>query len=146
MPRDLSALAKRLDFGVQFGVGEAANLAGLALPDDARFCWRVPQRVTVEAVVAEVEFAADEPLGPGQIPLKNLVPGLEPVELAGRAGPECFGIFDGLLVEGFVLGEALDVRLGAELRGRRKDAVFAKRGVDIPVGNGKQAWKTCRVL
>ena len=90
--------------------------------------------MTVETVIAEVGFAADEPLGPGQIPLENLVPGLEPVQLFGDAGPEFFGVFNGLLVEGFVLFEALDVGLGAELRGRRKDAVFAQGGVEILTG------------
>ena len=75
-------------------------------------------------------------LAAGQIPLENLVPGLEPVELFGDAGPEGFGVLDGLLVEGFVLLEALDVGLAAELLGRRKDAVFAEGGVEVLVGKG----------
>jgi hypothetical protein len=72
--------------------------------------------MAVDAVVAEVELAADEPLGVGQIPFEDLVPGLEPVQVFGDAGPEGFRIVDGLLVEGLVLFKALDVGLGAELR------------------------------
>jgi hypothetical protein len=129
-----------LNFGVQFGVGEAANLAGFAFPDERGLLGALAAGfgidVAIEAVVAQVEFAADEPLGPGQIPLEDLVPGLEPVQLAGHAGPECLGIVNGLLVEGFVFGERADVGPGAELRRRGKHAVFAQRGVDIPVGNG----------
>ena len=134
----LEGVGEFLHFGVQFGVGEAANFAGLAFPDDRGLVGALAEGVAVDAVVAEVDLAADEPLGPGQIPLENFVPGLEPVELLRGFGPECFGIVDGLLVEGFVFGEALDVGLGAELRRRRKDAVFAQRGVDIAIGDGSR--------
>ena len=136
MPSDLRALANVLDFGVELGVGEAANLAGLALPDERGFLGACAERVPVDTIVAEVDFAADEPLGPGQIPFKNLVPRLEPMQFFRHAGPEFFGIVDGLLVEGFIFGEALDMGLGRELGRWRKDAVFAQRGVDIAVGDG----------
>ncbi len=95
---------------------------------------RGAEGMAVDAVVAEVDFAADEPLRPGQIPLQNLVPGLEPMELFRGTGPEGFRVFNGLLVEGFVFLEALDVRLGAELFRRREDAVFAQRGVEVLAG------------
>jgi hypothetical protein len=81
--------------------------------------------MTVDAVIAEVELAADKPLGPGEIPVEDLVPRLEPVQLAGCFGPEFFGIFDRLLIKGFVLLEALDVSLGAELRWRRENTILA---------------------
>ena len=115
-----------------------AYFARLALPDERGFCGASPESVTVDAVVAQIQLAADEPPGPGQVPLKNLVPGLEPVEIAGRIGPEFFGILNRLLVERLVFFEALDVGPGAELRGRRKDTVFAQRGVDIAVGDGNR--------
>ncbi len=95
---------------------------------------RAPRTWRSTTVVAEVELAADEPFGPGQIPVEDLVPGLEPVQIAGDAGPEFFRVFDGLLVEGLVLFQALDVGLGAELGRRRKDAVFAQSGVDVLIG------------
>ena len=136
----LKGVGEALDLGVQLGVGEAANLARLTLPDErgllSPFAASSRIDVAVQTVVAEVEFAADEPLGPGQIPLENFVPGLEPVELLRYSSPELFGIVDGLLVEGFVLGERADTCLGRELGRRGKDAVFAQRGVDIPLGDG----------
>ncbi len=76
---------------------------------------RGPSTMTVDAVVAEVELAADEPFCPGQIPLEHLVPGLEPVQFLRGLGPEFLRIFDRLLVHGLVLLQALDVRLRAEL-------------------------------
>ena len=132
----LEGVGEALNFSVQFGVGEAANLAGFALPDERGLLGALAEGVAIDAVVAQVELAADKPLGPGQIPLEDLVPGLEPVQLSGHAGPECFGIVDGLLVEGFILGKRADAGLGPELRRWGKDAVFAQRGVDIPVGDG----------
>ena len=121
---------------MQLRIGEAANLPRLALPDDGGFVGAGSKGIAVDAVVAEIELAADEPLGPGQVPVENFVPGLEPVQLARHAGPEFFRIFNGLLVEGLVLFQALNVRLGAELGRRGKDAVFAECGVDVLVGDG----------
>ncbi len=57
----------------------------------------------VEAVVRDVELAADEPLGVGRLPLQHRVPGLEPVELFGPPGPECLGV---------VLRTVIDRRIG----------------------------------
>ena len=92
--------------------------------------------MTVDTVVAHVQLAAHKPLGPRQIPLQNLVPRLEPVQIGRHACPELFGILDGLFVERLVLLQALDVSLGAELLRRRKHAVFAQCGVDVLVGDG----------
>jgi hypothetical protein len=132
----LERVSEALDFSVQLGVGEAANLAWLAFPDQGGLLSARAEGMAINTVVAEIDFAADKPLGPGQIPLENLVPGLEPVQLLRYAGPELFGVLDGLLVERLIFGEALDVGLGTELRRRGKDAVLAQRGVDIPVGDG----------
>jgi len=132
----LERAGKFLDLGVELGVGEAANLAGFALPDERGLLGALAEGMAIDTVVAEVEFAADEPLGPGQIPLKDFIPGLEPVQFLRHAGPKLFGVVDGLLVESFILGERADAGLGAELRRRGKDAVLAQRGVDIPVADG----------
>jgi hypothetical protein len=46
----------------------------------------------VEAVVGDVELAADEPLGEGWLPLKRLLPGGEPGHvLPGHLRPEELG-------------------------------------------------------
>jgi len=127
---------KLLHFVEKLGVGEAAHLARLAFPDDGCLLRSLAQRVPVDAVIAEVGSTADEPLGPGEIPIKNLVPGFEPMELTGCTGPELFRILNGLPVKRFVFLKALDVRLGAKLRGRRKDAVFTQCGINILTGKG----------
>jgi hypothetical protein len=85
----------------------------------------------VDAVVTQVGLAAYKPLGVGQVPFEDFVPGLEPVEVGGRPGPELFRVFDGLLVEGLVFFKTLDVSLGGEFRRRREDTVFTECGVDV---------------
>src|SRR4051812_32606937 len=53
--------------------------------------------LVVQAVVRHVDLAADEPLGEGRVPLEDLIPLLEPVQLFGPALPKALGIFRGLL-------------------------------------------------
>ena len=132
----LEGVGEFLHLGVQLGVGEAANLAGLAFPDDGGFLGAFAEGMAVDTVVAQVELAADEPLGVGKVPIEDLVPGLEPVEIGGHAGPEFFGIVDGLLVEGFVFGERADEGLGGEFGRGGKDAIFAQSRVDVLIGGG----------
>ncbi len=99
----LEGVGEFLHFGVKFGVGEAANFAGLALPDERGFVAARTAEMAVDTVEAEVELSAHKPLSPGQIPFQNFVPWLEPVQFFGCGGPEGFRVFDGLLVERFVL-------------------------------------------
>jgi len=75
-------------------VGEGADFAGLAFPDDGGFIFSRGEDVAVEAVVGEIDLAADEPFGPGGIPLEDFVPFFEPVQFAGDAAPEFVGIVD----------------------------------------------------
>src|SRR5262249_62074029 len=70
-------------------VRDRPGVARLALPV-VRDLLAVPGGdVAVEAVLADVELPADEPLGEGQGPLEDRVPLLAPVEeVGGLAGPE----------------------------------------------------------
>ncbi len=88
-PRPFRTLAKRWTSRVQVGVGDRPGVAGLAFPV-VRDLVAVPGGdVAVDGVVADVELAADEPLGEGQLPVADRVPLLEPVEeLRGLPGPE----------------------------------------------------------
>ena len=90
----LERVGEFLHFDVQLGVGEAADFAWLALPDERGFVGARAERMAIDAVVAEIELAANEPLGPGKFPFKHLVPRLEPMQLAGRLRPEFFGVLD----------------------------------------------------
>ena len=122
------------DLAVQHLVREHAAVARLAFPDDGGLVAARPVQVAIEAVGAGVELAADEPLGVRLVPDQHLVPVLEPVERFGLLGPEALGIVLGALPELFVLGQALDVGLGGELRRRRKGAGFLEDAGDVAVG------------
>ena len=86
---------------------------------------RGAEGVAVDAVVAEVELAAEEPFGFGEVAGEDGVPGAEPVEFGGCFGPEGLRVFGALAVEVFVLGFACDAGFGGEVGGWGEDAVFA---------------------
>ena len=125
-----------LHFDVEFGEGKLADFAGLALPQDGGLVRLVAQGVAVDAVVAEVDLAADKPLRPGQVPFEDLGPGREPVQLLRDRTPEGFGIVDGLFVEGLVFLKGLDVRFRGEIRRRGEDAVLAEDGFEVRIQGG----------
>ena len=64
---------------MKFGVGELDGRAVFGFPDQ-RGLVGVLFEMAVEAVVGDVEFAADKPFGVGRVPFENFVWGLEPVE------------------------------------------------------------------
>ena len=119
-----------LHLAMELLIREHADFAGLTFPDEGSLVLAPGLSVTVEAVVREIDVAADKPFGPGAIPVENLVPRLEPVQLAGDTSPKLFGIVDGLLVEALIVGEALDVRLLAEFRGRIELPLFLQDGIN----------------
>ena len=73
-PRPFSTLAKRCTSVEQVGVGDGAGVARLALPVVGDLVAAARLDVAVEAVVGDVERAADEPLGEGQLPLEIVSP------------------------------------------------------------------------
>ena len=103
------------NFGEQLLIGQRADFAGFAFPDEGGFIFAPGGDVPVETVMREVELAADEPFRPRDVPLENLLPWLEPVELASRCRPRRFGVAFGFGVEALVVGDALDMRLRAEV-------------------------------
>src|SRR5450631_1347574 len=116
---------------MQLLVSQDADFAGLALPDDRSLILAPGGDVPVEAVVREIDLAADKPFRPGAIPFQNFVPLLEPVQLSGNARPELVRVVDRFLVETLVLFEALDVGVLAELRGRIELALLVQDGIDV---------------
>src|SRR5258708_1790862 len=76
--------------------------------------------MTIDAVVAQIRFAADEPPGSGRLPVEYAGPRSEPVELSCDLGPEVFGILNRAAVERLLLLQTLHMRLGGKL-GRRGD-------------------------
>lgn len=116
---------------MQLLVGERADFARLALPNDGGFIFAPSLHVAVEAVVGEIHLAADKPFGPGAIPFEDLVPLFEPVEFVGNFGPKLFGVFDGFFVDALVVFEALDVGLLAEFFRAFELALFLQDRSDV---------------
>ena len=85
--------------------------------------------VPIETVDADVELAADEPLRVRWLPIEDLVPRLDPLELTRHARPKCLRVFFGFLVDRLVL----DPSVFAKSIGRRELAPFLKQGVDSSV-------------
>ena len=81
------------------GVGEDARVAGLALPVERDLVAVTGGDVAVEAVVRDVEPAADEPLRERQVPVEDLRPLLLPIEGQRLTGPEALPVAFGLVVE-----------------------------------------------
>src|SRR5580704_1320544 len=111
-------------------IGEGADFAGFALPDDGGFVLAGGLNVAVEAVVGEIDLSADEPFRPWRIPLEDFVPLLEPVQFAGYAAPELFGIVHRFFVKVLVFFEALDVSVLAEFGRGLEAALLLKNGID----------------
>ena len=89
--------------------------------------------VAVEAVVRDVEGAADEPLGEREIPFEGGVEVLEPAEvLTGLAGPEGLEVGLGLGVDRVVGHQGL----GHQIRRRRERPVLAEVVLDGGFAHG----------
>ena len=87
-PRPAQGVGEPADVDQQLGVGDGPGVARLALPVEGHLVAPARGHVPVEAVVGDVEGAAVEPPGEGQVPLEHRVPGPEPVERTGLLGPE----------------------------------------------------------
>ena len=112
-------------------IRQRANLARLALPDQRCLIFAPGLNMTVEAVVREVEFASGEPLRPGAIPLKNLVPLLEPVELSGNASPKLLWLLNRFAVHALVLVQSLNMRFLAEVFRALKLPLLLQNGINV---------------
>ncbi len=112
------------DLALQVGVRERAAIAfGLALPKERDALAESRLDVPVDAVEADVELAAREPLRIRQLPLEHGVERLEPRHALTRlARPE--------LLQRNVVDRGLRVRLRRELLGRRIPALLEQQRVD----------------
>ena len=116
-----------LDLVQELGVGDRAGVTRLTLEVDGHLVAAAGGDVAVEAVVGDVELAADEPLGVRQLPVADRLPVGGPVEqLGGLPGPEALVVLGGLVVQ---LG-ARHQRVGLDALRRRERAVLGEQGVD----------------
>src|SRR5207248_8463763 len=112
------------DLPLQTGEGELTPLAlRLALPEVGGLVAVAGLDVPVDAVEADVQLAAEEPLGVRQVPLQERVEGLEPAHALPRLClPELLPV---ALVD---VGGG--VRLRGELLGRRIPSLLQEERVD----------------
>src|SRR5919107_903849 len=109
--------------GEELVVGVGLLLIGLvADPDERRLVAPALLNLVIQAVVGRVDLAADEPLGEGRVPVEDLIPLLEPVQLLGPALPEALVVLRGLVPDIRVL----DVSLGGKFLRR---IVYAVRQI-----------------
>ncbi len=111
----LERVRELLDVAVEVGVGDVALLALLAAPVEGHAVAVAGLDVPVDAVVADVELPAGEPLVEGGLRLvEHLVPALGPVEVLGLLLPPGLRVLRGLLVDRGVVQQ----RVLTELVGR----------------------------
>ncbi len=123
----LQRVGEPLHLVEQIGVGQDASIARLTLPIERHLVATPGLDVAVEAVVADVELAAEEPLGIRQLPFADGAPVGAPRHQIGRlAGPERFVVLVGLVVQRRVD----DQRLTLELVGWGELAVLQHQVVD----------------
>ena len=91
----------------------------------------------VDAVVGDVELAADEPLGERQVPLEGRVERPRPVDpLAGESRPEGLGVGLGLVVQlGVALAWAVNAGSGGKVRSSARRFSISGDGV----GTGRRS-------
>ena len=131
----LQHVGEALYLRMQVAIGELTNLTRLALPEQCNLVAARTVGVAVDAVVRKVQLAAGEPFGSegGAIAARgeHLAPGGEPIEFAGCFSPELLGLLDAAAVHLFVLLDAGDMSLGAELLCGFKDPVLPQTRVQI---------------
>src|SRR5262245_1700187 len=96
----LEGVREALHLLEQLRVGDRAGVAGLALPVVGDLAAVPSVDVPVDAVGADVQLPADEPLREREVPFEDRLPLLVPVEeVGGLAGPEAFGVALRLVVD-----------------------------------------------
>ncbi len=119
------------DLTIQVEVGQRPAIARLTFPDDRRLVAPRSPDVTIDAVDARVEGAADEPFRMRRFPVEYLRPLGEPLQFVGKACPESLGIALGARVHAFIAHDGLRLKLGR----RRERTVFLKEVCDF--------WRRC---
>ena len=84
--------------------------------------------MAVQAVGGDVALTTQKPLEGGIVPLKDLIPGLEPLQFGGYFGPEPLWVGDGAAVGLFVV---LQSGLPGHVRRRWNLPGFLKQVVNL---------------
>src|SRR5665213_685740 len=116
---------------MQLLVSEGANLAGFAFPDD---CGLVPaprRQMPVNAVMRQIDLAADEPFRPWRVPVEHFPPWLKPVQFMRYVAPESLRVAVGIRAQPFIVGDGFDVCPGTEIGRRSEQALFFERRLNV---------------
>src|SRR6185503_10679369 len=137
----LESVGEAADLAVELLVGQRPLLAGLAFPQDRRLVAPCGGEMAVEAVVSHVRLRADEPFRERQLPVEDLLPGLEPVELLGEVLPEfqpVLRLVDLRVLRDGVLHELLRRREGAVFLEQRFQGFVGHANLQniLPPGSG----------
>src|SRR5262245_585857 len=127
-PKFLECICATIDLPVQLAIGDDPFLVVLTDPNDGDFVLAPGFDVTIQTVIGYVAAGADEPLGPGIIPLENPTPGGEPLQLFGDVAPEPLRVGDRLLVGALIV---LNIGSGFCLNGWVTYAAFLEEGIDV---------------
>ena len=113
-------------------ISERPGVAGLAFPNQSRLVASPGSEMAVEAVVRDIDLAADKPLRMRWLPLQHGIPFPEPVELAfSKPRQKAFGIGFAFRAQRFQFGHRFDVRLFGELGRWMKNAPFSLKRLDV---------------
>ena len=96
---------------MQILVGQNASIARLAFPDDCRFVLPPRAQMPVNTIVTGVNFATDKPFGLGHFTLQDVIPLLEPMQIAGQLTPKAGWIVFRLRPHLLVLSFCADIGL-----------------------------------
>ncbi len=119
----LQHVGELTDLPVEIEVRQRPAVTRLAFPDERRLVTPCASRVTIDAIDARVDRAADKPFRVRRLPLEDFRPRSEPLELGRKRGPEGFRIFFGACVHAFVV----NVGVGAKLLRGREGAILLKQ-------------------
>ncbi len=104
-PEALQHVGEPAHLEEQVGVADGAGVARLTLPVERHLVAPSGRHVAVQTVVRDVERAAVEPAGEGEVPAEHGVPRPEPVERARLLGPELGAETGRLVVDGGIGGD-----------------------------------------
>src|SRR6186997_1790760 len=88
-PQLLKDVRELANFTVQLGIRQRLRVAGLAFPKNGHAVTEASRQITVQAVIRNVSFSSDKPLGERLVPNERFFERLKPMQLVlGQVGPE----------------------------------------------------------
>ena len=118
----LQNVREATDFHMQLLISQRTRVTGLAFPNQSSLIPAPRRQMPIETVVRNVKCAAYEPLRVWRLPIQNLFPFLEPVQLAiSEARPKFFRIRRGFRPQILEFFHGFDVRMFGNASRWRKE-------------------------